>query len=480
MDHTAQYQTQFKGVFVMVILLMLILMAHVSVAQSSHLVTYPPPQQILYTMHNDDYTVMVRQVGGEWKDLYEYKVLVDADRVAEASMVHFDFSGTIEVMVKKNNGIVHGVTIRPKVLGINPHVKGNIITFTLNKPMKFSVEFNNDGLNNLHVFARDIEYSRVDKTDPNVIYFGPGLHQPKDGKAEYEIPSGKTVFLDGGAVVKAKFVTDSAKNVIIRGSGIVLNAERGVEARWSENVRVEGIIFINPTHYTFFGGASNGITIKDIMSFSCKGWSDGLDFMSCSNVTVDGVFMRNSDDCVAIYGHRWEYYGNAKNYTISNSVLWADVAHPTNIGTHGNSTDAGDTIANILFKNIDILEHDEDDRNYQGCLAISATDKNLVQDITYEDIRIDNIQEGQILNFRVYFNEKYSSAPGRSIRNVVVKNVSYVGDRVNPSLVHGYNKEQIVDGLVIQNLRVNGSLVTKAAADVLEIGSFVTGIRFLK
>jgi alkanesulfonate monooxygenase SsuD/methylene tetrahydromethanopterin reductase-like flavin-dependent oxidoreductase (luciferase family) len=57
----------------------------------------------------------------------------------------------------------------------------------------------------------------------------------------------------------------------------------------------------------------------------------------CSeNVTLDGLFMRSSDDCIAIYTHRWDYYGYTRNITVKNSTLWADVAHPINVGIHGN------------------------------------------------------------------------------------------------------------------------------------------------
>lgn len=62
--------------------------------------------------HNDDYTVRVRVPGGEWKDLFEYNVQVDMDRVQDASMVQFDMGSPVEVMVKKNNGTIHEVDIR--------------------------------------------------------------------------------------------------------------------------------------------------------------------------------------------------------------------------------------------------------------------------------------------------------------------------------------------------------------------------------
>ena len=47
------------------------------------------------------------------------------------------------------------------------------------------------------------------------------------------------------------------------------------------------------------------------------------------------VFMRNSDDCIALYNHRWDWYGGTSDVTVCNSVLWADIAHPINIGGHG-------------------------------------------------------------------------------------------------------------------------------------------------
>ncbi|WP_317044485.1 glycosyl hydrolase family 28 protein [Hymenobacter crusticola] len=161
------------------------------------------------------------------------------------------------------------------------------------------------------------------------------------------------------------------------------------------------MIVKNPQHYTVYGGQSNHLTIRNLKSFSAKPWSDGIDLMSCSDVLVDDVFLRTSDDCVALYGHRWQFYGNARNVTVQNSTLWADVAHPTNLGLHGDTDIAGDTLEHITFRNLDILEHDEDGPNYQGCRAISGGDLNLVRDVRYEDIRMEDFEEDQLLNLRV-------------------------------------------------------------------------------
>ena len=81
-------------------------------SMQAQLVTYPSTLSTGMP-HNDDYTVRVRIPGGEWKDLFEYNVQVDMDKVQAASMVQFDMGSPVELMVKKNNGTVREVTIRP-------------------------------------------------------------------------------------------------------------------------------------------------------------------------------------------------------------------------------------------------------------------------------------------------------------------------------------------------------------------------------
>ena len=110
--------------------------------------------------------------------------------------------------------------------------------------------------------------------------------------------------------------------------------------------------------------------------------------------------MRNSDDCIAIYAHRWNYYGGSRNVTLQNSILWADIAHPINIGGHGNPDDkAGEILENITVRNVDILEHDEDDLLYQGCMAVDCGDKNLVRKALFEDIRVREYPGGKIVSY---------------------------------------------------------------------------------
>ncbi|HEX8461881.1 MAG TPA: glycosyl hydrolase family 28 protein [Segetibacter sp.] len=467
-----------KKVFILLTLFINILPG---TGNTQDLITYPAPAGVIYTQHKDDYTVRVRKAGGNWQDLFEYNVKVDLDKPQDASMVYFDFSGSVEVAVRKNNGNIQTVKVRPSSYAINTTTQGNTIFFTLTAPRKVSVEFNGDKLHNLHLFGNPLETYKPDPKDTNVIYFGPGMHGPKDSPGdEFNIPSGKTVYIAGGAVVRAKLVCDRVNNVRIIGRGILDQPMRGVEIRHSSNVEVDGIIVVNPKHYTIYGGGSDHISIRNLKSFSANGWSDGIDLMSCSNVTIDDVFMRNSDDCIAIYAHRWDFYGNVKNYTVTNSTLWADVAHPINIGLHGNTDRVGDTIENVVFKNIDILEQDEDDPDYQGCMAITDGDLNLIRNIVFEDIRVDDFEEGQLLNLRVLFNSKYNTGPGRGIENIRFKNISYNGNNLAASVISGLDTAHTIKSVTFENLRINGKIIEDAASGNIKVGANATGISFIR
>ena len=213
----------------------------------AEIVIYPVPQGIYYARHNDDYTVKVRQVGEkDWVDLYEYNVKVDMDTKSDATMVQFDFSGKVEVLVQKNNGEIRSAVVRPLSKGIQPEIDGNFLLFTIDKPQKLSVEFNGDRLNNLHVFANPIIKNVPDKNDPNVIYFEAGIHEPTDtaGKC-FRIPSNTTVYLEGGAVLKGCLTCDSVENVKILGHGMLLEPQQGISVTYSRNVLIDGVTVVN-------------------------------------------------------------------------------------------------------------------------------------------------------------------------------------------------------------------------------------------
>lgn len=437
---------------------------------------------------NTDYEIKVREAGQTaWLPLTSYQVEVDGDNVQKAAMATFDMNSAVEVQVScKREGIdlrTAQVAIRPLSKNIVHRLIDNYtIQFTLNSPAYLSIEFGGDRKHNLHLFANPMETEVYTGTeaycinwkgenakdifskDAKLIYFGPGVHKPKDlPSKEIKIPSNTTVYLAAGAVVKAKLCIDHAKNVRIIGRGFIDHPLRGIEITHSSNVTVDGVTVINPEHYTVFGGDSENITLRNIKSFSCKPWSDGFDLMSCRNVTIDNIFLRTSDDCLAIYNHRWWYWGNTKNVTVTRAVLWADVAHNINLGTHGDDkSKKGEVMDNLSFSDIDVLNEDEDNDHYRGVLAISCGDKNRIQNVLFEDIRVEEIEEGRLINLQIMFNDNYNRAPGGHIRNITFRNISYNGDtrQLYPSWIKGYNAEHQISNIHFSNITINGERLT--------------------
>jgi hypothetical protein len=195
-------------------------------------------------------------------------------------------------------------------------------------------------------------------------------------------------------------------------------------------------------------------------------------------VAIDRVFLRTSDDCITVYAHRNEIYGDARDIRVTNSTLWADVAHAMFIGIHGNSVDP-EIIERVSFDNIDVVSVDEDDPEYEGVMAITAGDSNLVRDISFSNIRVDRIEEGKLFNFHVGYNAKYNTSPGRGIERVTLRNISYTGEGMpSPSVIYGYDKDRGVKDVLIENLTIAGRKATDAEGADLAVGDFVRDVRF--
>lgn len=408
---------------------------------------------------NNDFIVKVRPEGkSKWVLVPTYLVKVDEVRetkhhVEHASMATFDFSEKVEIAVTYNKGEIDSARVRPLSYDIPFTIEGNTLQFSLEKPANLSVEVNGDIFHNLHLFANPLDTFKVDKKNPDLIYFGPGIHRFEGG--EFRIPSGKTVYVAGGAVMMGRMLIENVHDVKLLGRGIIdPSVKMGIRIANSRNVYVEGLMATQCAT-----GGSDSVTIRNVKVISYFGWGDGMNVFSSRNVLFDRVFCRTSDDCTTVYGTRLGFEGPSSNITMQNSTLWADVAHPIFIGIHGN-VDKPEILENLNYVNIDILDHKEKQLNYQGCLAINAGDENLIRNVRFEDIRIENFRQGQLVNLRIFFNEKYCKAPGRGIENVVFKNVSYTGNRAEISVIEGYDAQRKVRNIRFENLRINGQIIS--------------------
>lgn len=444
------------------ILLTTAVMAIASVGAHGELQIYPAPEGAEL---NDAFSVEVRQGEEAWRPVDVYNVYVDEvvdarHKVRDTSMAYFDFSGTAEVRVI-SRAVVKSAAVRPLSCKIIPAVSGDTLTFSLDRPRLLSVEVNGDRFNNLQLFANPIEtdapknIKKFLKNKKN-RYFGPGYH-----RIDTLIPeSGSEIYVAGGAVVDGCIEIREARDVKLHGRGMVYPGRKmGVCISNSRNVEVNGIFTTQCAV-----GASDSVRIDNVKVMSYYGWGDGFNVFASNNVHYNNVFARTSDDCTTIYATRKGFKGGCRNIIMENSVLWADVAHPFMIGLHGAAKEIGvdapaDTIRNVLYRNIDVLDMKEPQIDYQGVFAIVAGDNNVVRDITFDDIRVEDFRQGKLFDIRIAWNQKYCAAPGTVIENISFNDIVYNGDRSELSLIIGYDETRKVKGIHFNNLTINGQRI---------------------
>lgn len=458
--------------------------------------TYPAPDGAPL---KHDYEVYVRPRGGEeWTRVDTYMAKVNASvgnkkhRVSEISYCVFDFTGDVYVKVVSKNKKFKTARIRPDYRGVIANVQNDsTVQFLLFQPENVSVELDGDVTNNLLVFTSkppvtvDEARHQAKRQGREFKFYAPGFYNQQD---TMRIASNTTVYLAGGAYFTGTFAIDGAENVSILGRGIARPARgyEGAHVSRSKHVLIDGL-----TLNTCPIGESSDVTLHDVRSISHPSWGDGLNvFGGCDGVLLDRVFCRNSDDCTTAYASRKGFSGSTRNVHMRNSTLWADVAHAIFIGIHGNP-EVGDTIERLVYENIDIMGQAETQVDYQGCLAINCGDGNLVRDVRFDNIRIEQIEDGSIAQVKVAYNQKYCTAPGKAVEDVTFRNVRYTGVTPNLSIINGYDEAHAVSNVTFERLKINGRAIHDgmpgkprwhAAADYVPmyVGNHANGVSFTK
>jgi hypothetical protein len=409
----------------------------------------------------------------------------DTHAIAVAS-VSIPHGRSIEFKIRYNLADVHVATVRPASLGTCATIDDGHVGFTLERAVDVMLEINNDKWRALHILINEIDTEEPKCDSDGLWYFGSGVNngraydQVVDG--QLVVPSNTTVYLASGAFLTAQVVFTNVERSRIRGPGYIFrlgdayvaSASRrpreldggSILIERSKNILVEGVTSLRSFGFSLPIVEGQNVHVNRYRSFSGYGNGDGIDLFCCRDILIENCFLRNSDDTIAIYGHRWDYYGDTQNIRIRDCTLLPDIAHPMQIGTHGNY-DKPEMFSNIHISNIDILDHCENQLWYQGCISINAGDKNLVQDVLVEDIRVEKITKGQLFNIRVMKNAMWTTAPGRGVKNVTLRNIELDTERsgtINPSQILGFDAQRKVENVTIENLKIGGKFIHNGMA----------------
>ena len=380
----------------------------------------------------------------------------------------FSCSGTVNIEVEVPRG-TQNISISPKRLGIEPLLEGSVISFQLPGPTLLAVMA--EGLPLLYIYANPLEHNKPDPSDPKVKYFKGGQIYEVD---QLVLKDDETLYIEGGAVVRGSVFSSSSNNVRVAGYGVLDGSfYENYERRRSilfENVRqsvIEDIIMIEPTSWMITLGLCEDVTVRNVKQLGYVSTSDGVDIVGSRRIRVLDSFLRNGDDCVAIKSFDFRRYDKHATMDYSSDVEDIEVrgniliaykgGHAFEIG-HELTTDS---VSNIRFVDNDVLGvHD-----MGGVFGINNSDRVIVSNILYEDIRVEHYYN-KLINLRVIKSRFSTDEQRGQIRDVTFRNIDVTVSRYNPgysvSFIGGYDENHTVERVTFDNFILGGTKVTNA------------------
>lgn len=435
------------------------------------------------------------------------------------SVAYFDFSESVTVKIKSILPL-DNLKILPDKYSIKPTIKDNEATFTLDKPCDIS--FEPTGCNSpLLLFTNYPDTDVPDKNDKNVIYFGPGEHNPKGGLIK--LTSNQTLYIAGGAVVNAG-IEATGDNITIRGRGILDGTDWDhnagptdfmVNATDCNNLVMRDIIIKGSYYWTIVPQRCDRVLIENIrLAGSRVGNDDGINPCNSSNVTIRKCFLRTDDDSISPKGIT-RAGGEAtsksvENILIEDCVFWVDFANVFRIATESSCP----ALRNFTARNIDVIHFPDRDR--VQIFWLHPTGEMAMENLTFENIRINgevpyNLVKLspmlQLVGTRSIETPKpnnITSGPGRRgigsrgygefvvipsngpyVHNVVFRNIYTYGNKINPESrrgivwMEGVNDKQDVSGIIFDRVSYYGTPINVNEPNVKE-GKSVKHVQYIQ
>ncbi|MGN0179856.1 MAG: stalk domain-containing protein [Monoglobaceae bacterium] len=356
----------------------------------------------------------------------------------------------IEVKVTYDKPI-ETAEILPTSRGLKGTIDGNTFTFTAKCNDYLDIEINGDYNRPLFVFLLE-PIEKPDASDENTIILD------KDDVYEFQnlqLLDNMTVYIGPNVVLLTNIWIHGAKNVKIIGNGIILSPINGVcvQTYMSDGIHIEGPMLPQYKSWKFQMGGCKNITIKNVRECSTEIGADGMDPTGCSNLVVDHMFTKLRDDAVALKsGVKAEYqrpgidmYADNTNIEIKNcTYICMATGNPIEIGFELNG---GGKVSGMKVSNIDVIRKGTDERakNWRGALTIHHSGNAKIENVTYEDVRVERADEGFLcvgyFYVPVYYFDDIKPPKGVEIKNITYKNMEYNGEANAPSYFYNIMRD---------------------------------------
>ena len=401
-----------------------------------------------------------------------------ADYYAEAAFTVFDMQGTVEVVITCPAPVT-SARILPSSLQIAPRVDGHRVSITMSEPRALTLEVNGDWVHSLHILANPPEQEPPRKDDPDVIYFGPGVHEV----THLEVGSGKTLYVAGGAVVRGIIGPDEpfgissysglktysptfhlrGQNITVRGRGIIDGSCCSTHARnlmlvQGSDIQLEGVVFRDSSTWNIPIRRSDRVTVRNVKILGYRANSDGIDICNSRDVTVEDCFIRTLDDLIVVKTDRDA--GEARRIVARHCVLWNEVAHALSVGA-----ELRENVDDVLFTDCDVIH----DKGREWTLRVYHCDSARITNIRFENLRIEESPRLMSLWIDKAFwtrDEQRGHIDGVAFRDIAAPASSRIE-------LKGFDAEHAIENVLFHNVTFGGE---RLGVSDIQANEFVRGV----
>ncbi len=452
------------------------------------------------------YPKMKMYVAGE--EVPVYKVNINENRTWKAdagvrvmsAYATIAIKGKVKISLQCAFNPLQDVVIRPLGKNVPYEIDSArwVISFDIDSPGQYLIETRQ---RTLHLFVNEIK----DEDISNCIVFKRGIHT-KDNDSrinsnnEITIHSNEHIYLEDGAVVRAKFVATDASNFSIKGPGIIdgstfpRNPNEGtatipLDFNFCSNFTLEDFSIMDPAGWAYNIYFANGVTIKNTKIMSSRSNGDGISIQSCNNVNVEGCFLRTWDDSLVVKNYvnwRTQAEGSTSGVHFSDCLIVTDLAQCMEVGYET----IGEKMEDISFSNITVLH-----AFHKPVMSIHNGNNAKIRNVRYENITVEDASMGRgdgnpyLFDFDVSYSPTWSDNHKKTglgdIDGVDVSNVLVLSGYENPKVKvtgsmetrDGYTKEaHYVKNVHFKNVSVLGEAVDGSYAGY--VNSYAQGVTF--
>lgn len=400
-----------------------------SVVKAQSLITYPKPQgisssrlyQVTVSQNNVSRNsfVYVSNAGNVPSTFLNYQL----GKTFNFSV--FSFTGAVRIKITKVGSSANYAVVRPNrvMIGKLSCIKsaGNTtVSFTLAKPGKFSVEFDDDTSYNdpLMIFADSLEdpanvpgklagntFLATDSVslknipaNKNIVYLQPGVIDI----GHFRVPPQVTqIYIAGGAFVRGYIYGDrrNGQSLMINGRGVLsqdiypfhypdtnpANTSsrfwyKAIEINGGSGHYIEGITLIDGSAYYINLNANNAI----IDNVNVNGFKFNNDAFTLTGnyISVKRCFIRDNEDAIVLY---------SSNLTINNCVFWQLKNTIIQLGWRPHSM-KNNSISNCDVLHIEWSKPADENSGFITAMNALKTDNqqaSIIENFTISDIYFD-------------------------------------------------------------------------------------------